>query len=103
MERHEEQRGEHDEWKLDRVLEKLDHLERMMHRMAIDQATFDTDLAALVAAIGDLVVAVDALLASKPEVDLTAEDSSVQAAAASVAAELAKLAPAPAPEPTPEG
>lgn len=91
MERHEDQ--------LCRIEEKIDHLERMMHRMAIDQATFDTDLAALVSAIGDLVVAVDALIESKSTADLTAEDSSVQDAAASVAAELAKLAPPAPPAP----
>ena len=68
--------------------------------MAIDQATFDTDLAALVSAIGSLVTAVDTLLANKPQADLTAEDQSVQAAAASVAAELAKLNPAPPTPPT---
>lgn len=65
--------------------------------MAIDQATFDTDLAALVAAIGDLIVAVDAAIASKPAADLSAEDQSVQAAAGTVADELAKLTPPPAP------
>lgn len=63
--------------------------------MTIDQATFDTDLAALVTAIGELETAVDTLIASKPAADLTAEDQSVQTAAASVSAELAKIAPAP--------
>lgn len=61
--------------------------------MAIDQSTFDNDLAALVAAIGTLVVAVDALIASKPAADFTAEDTSVQAAAKTVADELNKLNP----------
>lgn len=65
--------------------------------MAIDQATFDQDLAALVSSITTLTTAVDALIASKPEADLTAEDTSVQAASAAVAAELAKLNPAPTP------
>jgi hypothetical protein len=61
--------------------------------MAIDQATFDTDLAALVQAITDLDTAVEALIASKSTADLTTEDQSVQTAAAAVADELAKLAP----------
>ena len=87
------------EGQLDRIEHKLDSLERVVHQMAIDQATFDSDLAALVAAITNLDTAVDALIASKPAVDLTAEDTSVQTAAAAVAAELAKLAPAPAPDP----
>lgn len=81
--------------------------------MALDQATFDTDLAALVQAITDeqtavtnLTTAVDAWIASHPGVDLTAEDQAVQSAAASAAAssqaladELAKVTPAPAPAP----
>lgn len=75
-------------------------LDRIENKMAINQATFDTDLAALMGAIGTLVTAVDALLASTPAVDLTDEDKSVQAAAASVAAELNKLNP-PTPVPTP--
>ncbi len=65
--------------------------------MALSQAQFDTDLAALVKSIGDLVTAVDALIAATPAADLTTEDQSVQAAAASVAAELAKITPAPKP------
>jgi hypothetical protein len=69
--------------------------------MAIDQATFDTDLAALVAAIGNLVAAVDALIASKPTADLTTEDQSVLTASQTVADELANLNPTPAVPPTP--
>jgi hypothetical protein len=69
----------------------LHRIERRQTQMAIDQATFDTDLAALVQAITDLDTAVDAWIASHP--DLSAEDSSVQSAAAAVSAELAKLAP----------
>lgn len=80
---------------LARLERKLDHLLQEVHRMAVDQATFDTDLAALVTAIGNLTAAVDAWVASHP--DLSAEDTSVQDAAAAVAAELAKLTPAPAP------
>jgi len=74
--------------------EKLDHLLRIGEKMAVDQATFDTDLAALVTAIGTLTQSVDAWIASHPAADLTAEDQSVQAAAQAVADELAKIAPA---------
>jgi hypothetical protein len=72
---------------------KLDDIIRRITSMAIDQATFDTDLAALVQAITDLDTAVEALIASKSTADLTTEDQSVQTAAAAVAEELAKLAP----------
>jgi hypothetical protein len=72
---------------------KLDDILRRITSMAIDQATFDTDLAALVQAITDLDTAVEALIASKSTADLTTEDQSVQTAAAAVADELAKLAP----------
>jgi hypothetical protein len=72
---------------------KLDDIIRRITSMAIDQATFDTDLAALVQAITDLDTAVEALIASKSTADLTTEDQSVQTAAAAVADELAKLAP----------
>ncbi len=69
--------------------------------MAIDQKTFDTDLAAFLAAFGNLITAVDALIAKgSAAADLTAEDTQVQTAAAAVAAELNKLNP-PAPVPTP--
>lgn len=64
--------------------------------MALSQADFDTELAALVAAIGQLDDAVDAFIASQPAgVDLTVEGQSVADAAAAISAELAKLAPAP--------
>lgn len=76
---------------LERIENKLDDLTRRITDMAIDQATFDTDLAALVQAITDLDTAVDAWVASHP--DLSAEDQSVQSAAAAVQAELAKIAP----------
>jgi len=74
--------------------EKLDKLLRIGEKMAVDQATFDTDLAALVTAIGTLTQSVDAWIASHPAADLTAEDTSVQQAAQAVADELAKIAPA---------
>lgn len=69
--------------------------------MTIDQETFDTDLAALVAAIGVLIQAVDAAIAAKPAADLTAEDQSVQDAAKSVSDELAKITPPAPPTTTP--
>ncbi len=64
--------------------------------MAITQDQFDIDLKALTDSIGTLIAAVDAALANIAPADLTAEDTAVQAAAASVADELAKLTP-PAP------
>lgn len=84
---------------LERIEHKLDSLIRKVEKMAVDQSTFDTDLAALVTAIGNLTAAVDAWIAAHPGVDLSVEDTNVQAAAATVAAELAKIAPAPAPGP----
>jgi len=84
-----------DDADLDRILEIVQTIDERTQNMAIDQDQFDTDLAALVAAIGNLVTAVDALIASKPAADLTAEDQSVQAAAATVQTELTKITPAP--------
>lgn len=81
---------------LERIEDKLDNLTRRIKKMAIDQATFDTDLAALVQEITNLNAAVDALVASKPAADLTAEEQQVQAASQAVADELAKITPAPA-------
>jgi hypothetical protein len=78
---------------LERISVRLFRIERRVGEIMIDQETFDTDLAALVTAIAALVAAVDALIASKATADLTAEDTSVQAAAASVADELGKLTP----------
>jgi predicted nucleic acid-binding Zn-ribbon protein len=80
----------------EKLNKKLDRLQKEVHKMAVDQATFDTELAALVQAITDLDTAVDAFIASQPAgVDLTAEAASVASASAAVAAELAKIAPAP--------
>lgn len=93
METHEH---EHEEWH-ERVERKLDHLLREVHKMTIDQATFDTDLAGLVTAVTNLTSAVDAWIASHPGVDLTAEDQAVQTASQALADELAKVTPAPAP------
>lgn len=80
------------------VIKQLKILERKIDTMAISQQQFDTDLAALVTEIGTLITAVDAL--PKPGTpDFTAEDQQVQAAAASVQAEIAKLAQPPPPVP----
>ena len=76
-----------------RIEQSLLRMERRLINMAIDQATFDTDLAALVQAVTDLDAAVEAWIAAHPDLDLTAEDTSVQTAAAAVSAELAKLTP----------
>ena len=81
---------------LARLERKLDHLLQEVHRMAVDQATFDTDLAALVTAVEALIAAVKAL----PTEDLTAEDQAVINAANDVNAELQALNPTP-PTPTP--
>jgi hypothetical protein len=77
-----------------RIEQALTRLEGRIINLTIDQATFDTDLAALIQAISDLDTAVEAWIAAHPDVDLTAEDTSVQTAAAAVSAELAKLTPA---------
>jgi hypothetical protein len=73
----------------------LVRIERRLINMALDQATFDTDLASLIQAITDLDTAVEAWIGSHPATDLTSEDQAVQAAAAAVTAELANLTPAP--------
>ncbi len=66
--------------------------------MALDQATFDSELADLVTSIAALGDAIDAFIAAQPEgVDLTAEGQSVADAAAQIADDLAKLAPPPTP------
>ena len=83
---------------LERIERKLDQLIRKVHDMAVDQATFDTELAALVTAINDLGTAIDAFIASQPAgVDLSAEAQTLAEASAAVAAELAKVSPPPAP------
>lgn len=76
------------------IRKQLNIIERKIDTMAISQQQFDTDLAALVTQIGNLITAVDAL--PKPGTpDFTAEDQQVQAAAANVQAEIAKLTPPP--------
>lgn len=77
----------------DQITAQLDRIEGRIEKMAISQEQFDQDLSALVTEIGNLETAVDALVASKPAADLTAEDQAVQTAAAGVAAELAKITP----------
>jgi hypothetical protein len=84
---------------LHRIESLLRDTNRRMKAMAVDQAGFDAHLTALVDAITTLIAAVDALVASKPTVDLTAEDNSVLAASQAVADELGKLGPAPVPAP----
>lgn len=79
---------------------KLDQLLTEVHKMAIDQATFDEHLAGLVSKVGELAAAVEAWQASHQGVDLTAEDQAVQEAAASVQAELDALNPETPTEPT---
>ena len=81
---------------LARLERKLDHLLEEVRKMAVDQETFDTDLAALVTAVEALIAAVKAL----PTEDLTAEDQAVINAANDVNAELQALNPTP-PTPTP--
>jgi hypothetical protein len=91
-----------DDWLYDAVEslgDRLDDVLRRLEAMAIDQTTFDTDLAALVQSITDLTTAVDSWVASHP--DLSAEDQTVQTAAAAVSAELAKITPAPPAPPAP--
>src|SRR6266403_514301 len=80
-------------YEFNRLQENLTEIRKEITQMAIDQATFDTDLAALVTSVGNLVAAVDAFIASHPATDLTAEDQAVATAAASVADELNKLNP----------
>lgn len=67
--------------------------------MAVDQETFDALLSEETGAIGQLITAVDALLASQPAgVDLSAEAQAVTDARDRIVAEVEKLgAPAPAP------
>ena len=81
---------------LARLERKLDHLLEEVRKMAVDQETLDTDLAALVTAVEALIAAVKAL----PTEDLTAEDQAVINAANDVNAELQALNPTP-PTPTP--
>jgi predicted nuclease with TOPRIM domain len=81
--------------RLERIERKVEDLHQEVQNMAVDQTTFDTELAGLVSAITQLSTAVDALIASKGGVDLTAEEASVQSASATVAAELAKVNPTP--------
>lgn len=58
--------------------------------MALSQADFDTELAEMVAAVDQLIAAVEAI----PPADLTAEGQAVMDAAARVRAELDHLNPA---------
>lgn len=78
---------------------KLDKLLRKVDKLATDQAAFDEHLATLLSAVGELIAAVEALLANKT--DFTAEDTAVQEAAANARAELDKIPPPPSAEATP--
>jgi hypothetical protein len=84
--------------KLDVLTRHLVRLEGKVDQMAIDQKTFDTDLAGLITAIGTLVAAVNTKINNTPAADFTAEDTQVQQAAAQVQSALAALNP---PAPTP--
>lgn len=84
---------------LERVELKLNYLIRRIRQMAIDQETFDSDLAALVTSISELTTAVDTWIAAHPDVDFSAEEAMVQQAAQTVKDELDKLTPAAPPEP----
>lgn len=90
------QEHDHDE-ALERIEHKLDRLIRKVEQMAIDQATFDNDLAGLVQAVTDLNTAVDAFIAAHPGIDFSTEDANVLGAKQALADELAKITPAPAP------
>lgn len=66
--------------------------------MPVSQEQFDADLATaitavtgLIAADGDLITAVNALLALPPVIDLTAEDNTVNEAATNLATALAAV------------
>lgn len=63
--------------------------------MAISQAQFDTDLADFLKAFGDLITAIESGIGSQAPADLSAEDQQIKDAAATAAAELAKLNPPP--------
>jgi hypothetical protein len=83
-------------------LDRIEATINQIHDHMIPQQQFDADLAPLITGIGTLITAVDALIASKPAADLTAEDQQVLAAAATVSAEINKLnPPKPVPTPTP--
>lgn len=69
--------------------------------MPVDRATFDADLAAYNTAVSGLIAAIEAFLGLQPVLDLAAEDATVQAGLAAVAAEIAKIPPPPPPPPVP--
>ena len=59
--------------------------------MSVDQASFDADLQAFIAAVGTLITAIEAWIAAHPGPDLSAEDQQVKDAADQVQEELAKI------------
>lgn len=65
--------------------------------MPVSQAQFDADLAAYNTAVTNYISAVTAFLALPPVIDLTNEDTSVNAGAQAVATAQAALPPPPGP------
>jgi hypothetical protein len=77
---------------LRRLERKIDTLIQEVHRMALSQQDFDTELSGLVTAVTDLDAAVDAFVAAQPAgVDLTAEGQEVVNATQALQAELGKV------------
>jgi len=75
---------------LTQILERLD-------QMAVSEATFDSDLDALVAAITSYITAAQAAIAAAAAAGYTTEDAQVQASSAQLATALAALSPVAAP------
>lgn len=77
---------------LHHILKQLNHLERMLETVAIDQSQFDADFNPFITAVNDYITAVNAYIAAvqaaqpPPAVDLTAEDAAVKTAATALAA-----------------
>lgn len=94
-----EEKWEIFEERLQDILYHLRKIDKRTKQMAVDQGTFDAELASLVSSITDLDNAVDAWIAANPSVDFSAEEAAVQQASAAVAAELAKVTPPVTPPP----
>lgn len=65
--------------------------------MPVSQAQFDADLAAYNTAVANYIAAVNAFIALPPVVDLSSEDTSVNAALAAVNTAAGQLPPPPGP------
>jgi hypothetical protein len=77
--------------KLDLILDEITFLKLEVNKMAVSQAQFDTQLAALVAAVNQLLTD----FANKNSVDLTAEAASVASMLSGIqAADPATIPPA---------